>query len=136
MRGRFSGRRDSTPRASSYTEWCERRLLARIHRLTLDGLRRRIQPVPPEVYWQYLLDASLPARRAASGRGELGLREAIAQLQGFELPAGVWENKVLAPRVADYDPQGSTTCSCRASWFGAACARRGAMPTATRAWPR
>jgi ATP-dependent Lhr-like helicase len=86
------------------TQWCERRLLARIHRMTLDGLRRRIEPVPPEVYWQYLLGHHGlvgDVRR----QGELGLREAIAQLQGFELPAGVWENKVLAPRLADYDPQ-------------------------------
>ncbi len=72
--------------------------------MTLDGLRRRIEPVPPEVYWQYLL-----GHHGLSGevrkQGELGLREAIGQLQGFELPAGVWENKVLAPRLADYDPQ-------------------------------
>jgi ATP-dependent helicase Lhr and Lhr-like helicase len=86
------------------TEWCERRLLARIHRLTLDGLRRRIEPVPPEVYWQYLVEHHhLTDDRQL--QGELGLREAIAQLAGFELSAGVWEQKVLAPRVADYDPQ-------------------------------
>jgi ATP-dependent Lhr-like helicase len=85
-------------------EWCERRLLARIHRMTLDGLRRRIEPVPPEVYWQYLL-AHHGLLGEVRKQGELGLREAIGQLQGFELPAGVWENKVLAPRLADYDPQ-------------------------------
>jgi ATP-dependent Lhr-like helicase len=86
------------------TDWCERRLLARIHRLTLDGLRRRIEPVPPEVYWQYLLEHHhLTSDRQL--QGELGLREAIAQLEGFELPAGVWEQKIIAPRVAEYDPQ-------------------------------
>ena len=58
-------------------EWCERRLLARIHRLTLDGLRRRIEPVPPEVYWQYLVEHhDLTGDRQR--QGELGLREAIA----------------------------------------------------------
>lgn len=88
---------------SSTTEWCERRLLARIHRLTLDGLRRRIEPVPPEVYWQYLVELHhLPQDRQL--QGEVGLREAITQLQGFELPAGVWEQKILAPRLAEYDP--------------------------------
>jgi ATP-dependent Lhr-like helicase len=85
-------------------EWCERRLLARIHRLTLDGLRRRIEPVPPEVYWQYLVELHhLPTDRQL--QGEFGLREAIAQLEGFELPVGVWEQKILTPRVAEYDPQ-------------------------------
>src|SRR5439155_376228 len=65
---------------------------------------RRIEPVPPEVYWQYLVEHNhLTENRQL--QGELGLREAIAQLEGFELPAGVWENKVLAPRIADYDPQ-------------------------------
>ncbi|HZN34327.1 MAG TPA: DEAD/DEAH box helicase, partial [Pirellulaceae bacterium] len=88
----------------SAVEWCERRLLARIHRQTLDGLRRRIEPVAPEVYWQYLVEHHhLTENRQL--QGELGLREAIAQLEGFELPAGVWESKVLAPRLADYDPQ-------------------------------
>jgi len=89
---------------TTVVEWCERRLLARIHRLTLDGLRRRIEPVAPEVYWQYLVEHHhLTDDRQL--QGELGLREAIAQLAGFELPAGVWESKVLAPRLADYDPQ-------------------------------
>jgi ATP-dependent Lhr-like helicase len=103
MRGVFRSR-ESGARSQEEVEWCERRLLARIHRLTLDGLRRRIEPVPPEVYWQYLVEQHhLPRDRQL--QGELGLREAIAQLAGFELPAGVWEQKILAPRVADYDPQ-------------------------------
>jgi ATP-dependent Lhr-like helicase len=86
-------------------DWCERRLLARIHRLTLDGLRRRIEPVPPEVYWQYLVEHH-HLLDGGQLQGELGLREVVAQLQGFELPAGVWEQKILAPRLADYDPAG------------------------------
>jgi ATP-dependent Lhr-like helicase len=117
MRGKFrvqgsgfgvqsaEGRGQTTEdRGQEAVEWCERRLLARIHRMTLDDLRRRIEPVPPEVYWQYLL-----AQHGLAGQmrrqGELGLREAILQLQGYELPAAVWENKVLQPRLADYEPQ-------------------------------
>jgi ATP-dependent Lhr-like helicase len=106
MRGRFRSQESGvrSQESEDQTEWCERRLLARIHRMTLDGLRRRIEPVPPEAYWQYLLTHHQvlgDMRR----QGELGLREAIVQLEGCELPAGVWENKVLAARVADYDPQ-------------------------------
>src|SRR5581483_4256354 len=100
MRGQFT---QPGPGTGS-VEWCERRLLARIHRLTLDGLRRRIEPVPPEIFWQYLIEKHhLPQDRQLTG--ELGLRQAIAQLEGFELPAGVWEEKILAPRMADYDSQ-------------------------------
>ncbi len=85
-------------------DWCERRLLARIHRLTMDGLRRRIQPVAAEVYLEYL------AKRQGLIRGkeaaaEQRIREVVTQLQGFELPAGAWEDQILAPRFADYDPQ-------------------------------
>src|SRR5207302_8592219 len=95
---------ESGVRSQEASDCCERRLLARIHRLTVDGLRRRIEPVPPEVYWQYLVERHHLSRQHQL-QGELGLREAIMQLQGFELPAGVWEQKILAPRVADYDPQ-------------------------------
>jgi ATP-dependent Lhr-like helicase len=103
MRGNFRGQGTGDGGQRTGAEWCERRLLARIHRLTLDGLRRRIEPVLPEVYWHYLtIHHGLVGDQRS---GELGLREAIGQLQGFELPAGVWENKVLAPRLADYDPQ-------------------------------
>ncbi len=84
-------------------EWCDRRLLARIHRLTLAGLRRQIQPVEPRDFLHFLaghhhlLDGS-------RWSGPVGAREAIAQLQGFELPAGAWEQRVLGARVAEYDP--------------------------------
>jgi ATP-dependent Lhr-like helicase len=104
MRGKFQGAPVGDRGQTAGVEWCERRLLARIHRMTLDGLRRRIEPVPPEVYWHYLLGHHGLVGEMRR-QGELGLREAIAQLQGFELPAGVWESKVLTPRLADYDPQ-------------------------------
>jgi ATP-dependent Lhr-like helicase len=72
--------------------------------MTLDGLRRKIEPVPPEVYLDFLVrrHGLLPGHER---RESLGVREAVSQLQGFELPAGAWEDKVLAPRIADYDPQ-------------------------------
>jgi len=104
LRPPTSDARPPTPDTRPPTpDWCERRLLARIHRLTLDGLRRRIEPVAPEVYWEYLtIHHGLVGEQR---QGELALREAVGRLQGFELPAGVWEQKVLAPRIGDYDPQ-------------------------------
>ncbi len=88
--------------ANSELEWCDRRLLARIHRRTLDGLRRQIQPVEPADYIRFLLEHQhLTQDERFRGRG--GVRQALAQLQGYELASGVWERRVLAARVREYD---------------------------------
>jgi ATP-dependent helicase Lhr and Lhr-like helicase len=90
-------------RTSDMLEWCDRRLLTRIHRLTLDGLRRQIQPVEPGDFVRFLLrhQRLLPQLH---WQGREGLRESIRQLQGFEMAAGSWEQRVLPARVAQYDP--------------------------------
>jgi len=95
--------------APAQLEWCERRLLARIHRLTLDGLRRRIAPVPPQVYWRYLVELH-QQHDAPPGQGREAVRHVVARLAGCELPAGVWESKVLAARLDDYDPAWLEEC--------------------------
>lgn len=84
-------------------EWCDRRLLARIHRLTLDGLRKQIQPVDPADFVRFLLTHQRLAPELRL-RGRAGLRETIDRLQGLEIPAGAWESRVIAARVADYEP--------------------------------
>ena len=102
LRGRFTTAAISSE--SSPSEWCDRRLLARIHRVTLEGLRQRIKPVSPDDYMRYLIRRHRVGREAKWG-GAVGVREAIAQLQGFEMPAGAWESRILAARCDDYDPQ-------------------------------
>ncbi|MFZ5862896.1 MAG: DEAD/DEAH box helicase [Nitrospirota bacterium] len=97
LRGTF------TPNAAE-TEWCARRLLARIHRLTLDGLRRQIEPASPDTYIRFLLQWT-HLSPGAQVRGRHGLRDAFDQLQGFDIPAIAWERDILPARVADYDPQ-------------------------------
>ena len=85
------------------TEWCERRLLARIHRLTVATLRKQIEPVTAAQFMNWLLRW----QHVASGtqvRGEHGTLEVIRQLQGFEIPANAWERFVLGRRISDYDP--------------------------------
>jgi ATP-dependent Lhr-like helicase len=85
-------------------EWCERRLLARIHRLTVATLRKQIQPVTAAQFMQWLLNW----QHVAPGTqltGERGTLEVLRQLQGFEIPANAWERQVLTSRVADYDPK-------------------------------
>ncbi|MFA9461334.1 DEAD/DEAH box helicase [Thiohalorhabdus sp. Cl-TMA] len=100
FRGRF------TPDAGG-EEWCERRLLARIHRYTLDRLRREIEPVEPADYTRFLLEwHALAGEPAAEHReGPEALLAVIEQLEGFEAPAAAWESEILPARLPGYDPQ-------------------------------
>lgn len=84
-------------------EWCERVLLARIHRLTLGQLRREIEPASPADFIRFLL-AWQHVPPSARLRGREGILAVIGQLQGLELPATAWEEHVLPARIADYDP--------------------------------
>jgi len=98
LRGQF------TAAAAQQTEWCERRLLARIHRLTLGELRKQVQPVTPAQFMRWLLRW----QHAAPGTqltGERGTLEILRQLQGFEAPANSWEHRVLRQRLSNYTPQ-------------------------------
>ncbi len=96
FRGRFS------PDAAE-TEWCARRLLARIHRCTLARLRREIEPVPAAGFIRFLLawQHAVPDERL---EGPEGLAAALEQLEGFEAPAAAWEGDILPARVRHYDP--------------------------------
>ena len=86
------------------TEWCERRILARIHRLTLGRLRREIEPAGTTefirflLHWQHLEDGT-------QLHGREGLLKVLQQLQGLELPATAWERDILPKRIVDYRPE-------------------------------
>jgi ATP-dependent helicase Lhr and Lhr-like helicase len=84
-------------------EWCERRLLARIHRLTVGLLRQQIEPVTAAGFMRWLArwQHVAPGSQVTGARGTL---EVLQQLQGFEIPANAWERQVLARRISDYDP--------------------------------
>ncbi|QDA58367.1 DEAD/DEAH box helicase [Thermomonas aquatica] len=94
MRGRF------TPGAAD-DEWCERHLLARIHRNTLGRLRREIEPVDVRDYVRFLCDWQRlsPATRVQGPEALVGV---LAQLEGYEAAAGAWESELLPARVKDY----------------------------------
>ena len=82
-------------------EFCDRRLLARIHRYTLDRLRQEIEPVTSQDLMRFLLRW----QHVAPGtqlEGKRGLLEAVTQLQGFDIPAVAWERHILPARVAAY----------------------------------
>ena len=100
MQGSFTGGESA---ADGGGEWCERRLLARINRYTLDRLRREIEPVSKADYQRFLMrwqHVGATHRLA----GQEGLAEVLAVLDGVELPAAAWESAVLPLRVRDYDP--------------------------------
>jgi len=100
LRGRFTPRPAET---GARQEWCERRLLARIHRYTLNRLRAEIEPVSAADFVRFLLGWQRidPEHRVA---GLEGLATVIAQLEGFELPAAAWESDVLTSRCEAYEP--------------------------------
>jgi ATP-dependent helicase Lhr and Lhr-like helicase len=85
-------------------EWCERRILQRIHRRTVATLRKQIEPVTPSVYMRWLLTWQHLAPQTQLS-GEEGVFEALRQLEGFEAPAIEWERTLLPTRVANYDPR-------------------------------
>ncbi|MES1165663.1 MAG: DEAD/DEAH box helicase, partial [Verrucomicrobiota bacterium] len=83
-------------------QWCERRVLARINRRMLDGLRREIEPVSAADFLRFLFGWQ-NVRPGAQLHGQPGLARVIAQLQGFEAAAGAWERAILPARLAGYD---------------------------------
>ena len=96
LRGKFE-------RHDGVVEWCDRRLLARIHRLTLGALRQQIQPTTPAQFMRWLTRWQHVAH-GTQLTGERGLLEVLRQLQGFEIPANAWEKHILPQRLREYDP--------------------------------
>jgi ATP-dependent Lhr-like helicase len=93
LRGYFS--------ASTELEWCDRRLLARIHRYTINRLRAEIEPVTAADFMRFLLHWQhvSPEQQVS---GVEGLAAVIEQLDGYELAAAAWEHDVLPGRMRDY----------------------------------
>jgi len=103
LRGRF---REAlgVRREENAIEWCHRRLLARIHRLTIGMLRKEVEPVTALEFMRFLMQWQhvLPGSRQ---HGEAGLMQVIGQLAGFEAAASAWEPQLLRLRMAKYEPE-------------------------------
>ena len=105
LRGNFLGGAVRTGSSEPHEhEWCDRRLLARIHRLTVATLRKQIEPATPAQFMRWLMrwqhvtpDSQL--------QGERAVLETLRQLQGFEIPANAWERQILTRRITNYDPK-------------------------------
>ena len=108
LRGHFTS--EVTPDSSAARaagieeEWCERRLLARIHRYTVKRLRAEIEPVQARDFVRFLCEWQrvLPESRM---QGSDALAAVLTQLEGFEAPAGAWETEILPTRITEYDPE-------------------------------
>ena len=96
MRGTF------TSESAGTEEWCERRLLARIHRYTLKRLRSEIEPATLAEFQRFVFRWQGLGAEAREGREALGA--VIGELQGVALPAALWEREVLPARIVDYGP--------------------------------
>ena len=96
LRGNFTG-------GTEGIEWCDRRLLARIHRYTVKRLRAEIEPVSAADFLRFLFrwQHVAPGDRL---EGPRALEIIVEQLQGFEIQAAAWEGDVLPNRVKDYEP--------------------------------
>ncbi|HWB86719.1 MAG TPA: DEAD/DEAH box helicase [Bryobacteraceae bacterium] len=99
LRGRFT-----TSAPDSEIEWCHRRLLARIHRLTIGRLRREIEPVTTSEFYAFL-NRWQHVAPGSQLHGVDGTLQIIRQLQGSEFAAAAWESEVLPARVARYSPE-------------------------------
>ncbi len=109
IRGQFT-------RNSTQLEWCDRRLLARIHRYTMKSLRNQVQPVSVSAFMRFLfhwhhLDDKVESKDA--------LLDIIAQLEGFSIPAAAWESDILPARMSFYLPDwiDSLCNSGRVNWM-------------------
>ncbi len=96
MRGSFSP-------GEPEVQWCERRLLARIHRYTVNRLRQEIEPVEPRDFMRFLFEWQRVAPDARV-EGPDAVAGIVSQLEGFEAPAAAWETEILPSRVNEYDP--------------------------------
>ncbi|MCC2639714.1 MAG: putative ATP-dependent helicase Lhr [Nitrospira sp.] len=113
LRGKFreaSGAKregkDLSPHLSLLTpyEFCHRRLLARIHRLTIGRLRKEVEPVSAAEFMRFLFQWQ-HAAPGARLHGEAGLLETVKQLGGFEAAASAWESQILRVRLGKYEPE-------------------------------
>ncbi|MGB6307557.1 MAG: DEAD/DEAH box helicase [Steroidobacteraceae bacterium] len=102
MRGRFMD--SARGSGADEEEWCERRLLARIHRYTVKRLRAEIEPVQARDFLRFLCEWQrvLPESRM---QGPDALAAVLTQLEGFEAPAAAWETDIIPQRMAEYEPQ-------------------------------
>jgi ATP-dependent Lhr-like helicase len=96
MRGRFTA-------GANADEWCDRRLLARIHNYTVKRLRAEIEPVAARDFLRFLF-AWQHVTADEQREGPEALAATVKQLEGFEAPAGAWEGEILAARITDYEP--------------------------------
>lgn len=129
LRGRFTS-------PDGDLEWCERRLLARIHRYTVKRLRAEIEPVSAAECMRFLLQWQHVAGEARMV-GPDAVAAMIGLLEGYEAPAAAWETELLPARVSDYDPEwlDELCLKGRAAWMRVSRPRSDQEPVPAVGWP-
>ncbi|APC17345.1 ATP-dependent DNA helicase [Pseudomonas frederiksbergensis] len=94
LRGRFSP-------AATQEEWCERHLLARIHRYTVKRLRREIEPVALQDFMRFLFDWQ-HLSPVTQGQGSAMLPAIVSQFEGYPAAASAWDSDILPARFKGY----------------------------------
>ncbi len=84
-------------------QWCDRRLLARIHRYTVKRLRAEIEPVQARDFLRFLFDWQRVTPEPSHAGTGLGARDPRASCEGFDAPASAWETEILPARIAEYE---------------------------------
>ncbi len=90
-------------------QWCERRLLQRIHRYTIDLHRRSIKPVSIETFTEFLfqrhgLRTCETSETAPLLESQARLQDCVELLDGIAAPAACWENDIYPARIGACDP--------------------------------
>ena len=98
IRGNFTS---NTPHNAQEQEWCDRRLLARIHRYTIKSLRNEIKPVSISDFIQFLFHWHHLYDKVES---KDALLDIVEQLEGFSIPAAAWESEIFPARMSFYLP--------------------------------
>jgi ATP-dependent Lhr-like helicase len=101
LRGRFTA---AAKGLESEIEWCNRRLLSRIHRMTLGRLRKEIEPVTSADFMRFLFTWQ-HVSPGTQLHGVDGTLQVLKQLQGYEISAAAWESEVLRRRISRYSPE-------------------------------
>jgi ATP-dependent Lhr-like helicase len=114
LRGRF------TPGAIDL-EWCERRLLARIHRYTLAKLRREIEPVAAADYLRFLFSWH-GLETTAAANGSAGMVMPLPVFPGKDNPGDVSSPYLAVNHDRATGPEGVETVLSRLEGFEAPCA--------------
>ncbi|HLW71299.1 MAG TPA: hypothetical protein VKS22_11830, partial [Candidatus Binataceae bacterium] len=106
FRGHFTPRPEANGvgEQDATEEWCDRYVLERIHRQTLNKLRAEVEPCADHEFAAFRLTWN-HCGAARLDPGPDSVRAVIEQLAGLAYPPEYWESAILPARIRDYRPE-------------------------------